>query len=300
MKILGSAAPLVEAPTTATVFGSNSGRNRSITLSLLSRVVRGSWIVDGATRVSMNRASTATAPCSETINGLMSASAMSGACVISKPPSPPTLSSASTMASREAGLRPRVPRSSAAPLSSSSISPASTRVIGQMRNETSASTSTKTPPSPTITSGPNCGSFRPPITTSCPAGAISSSRKPSMRALSIAGSFIIARTDSSTSPAFLSPTLTPPASLLCRMSGETTFSAKGALSFSQAAAASAAPWINRDFGTVRPKPARSALPASSSSAARRAARARAMSSAPALTRPPPLLMRPASARGLRR
>jgi hypothetical protein len=35
MNKLGSASPLVEAPMTATAFGSNSGLNRSITLSLM-------------------------------------------------------------------------------------------------------------------------------------------------------------------------------------------------------------------------------------------------------------------------
>ena len=56
--------------------------------------------------ISTKRASTATAPSSETIRGLISASAMSSACVISRPPSPPTLSSASTIASRDDGLAP--------------------------------------------------------------------------------------------------------------------------------------------------------------------------------------------------
>ncbi len=36
MNTLGNAVPLVEAPTTATVFGSNSGLNLSIMLSLIS------------------------------------------------------------------------------------------------------------------------------------------------------------------------------------------------------------------------------------------------------------------------
>jgi hypothetical protein len=36
MNTLGNAAPLADAPTTATVLGSNSGLNRSITLSLIS------------------------------------------------------------------------------------------------------------------------------------------------------------------------------------------------------------------------------------------------------------------------
>ena len=61
-----------------------------------------------------------------------------------------------------------------------------------------------------------------------------------MRALSIAGRFIIARTASSTSSAFRRPTFTPPASLLCRMSGDTTFSTSGGLSLPHAAAASVA------------------------------------------------------------
>jgi hypothetical protein len=36
MNKLGSASPLVEAPITAIDFGSNSGLNRSMTLSLIS------------------------------------------------------------------------------------------------------------------------------------------------------------------------------------------------------------------------------------------------------------------------
>ncbi|MNC88358.1 hypothetical protein D3C83_41630 [compost metagenome] len=108
--------------------------------------------------------------------------------------------------------------------------------MGQMRKATSAITSTKMPPRPTITIGPNWGSRRPPITISWPGGAISSSRKPSMRACAIPGSCIIARIASSTSCALFSPTFTPPASLLCRISGEMIFSASGARSFAQAAA----------------------------------------------------------------
>ncbi len=98
-----------------------------------------------------------------------------------------------------------------------------------------------------------------------------------MRASAIAGSFIIARMAASTSSALLSPILTPPASLLCRMSGEITFSTNGGLSFPHAAAASPASFTTRDFGTFTPNSAKSRLPACSSRAARPLARASEMS-----------------------
>ena len=80
------------------------------------------------------------------------------------------------MASRETAADPRAPSSSAAPLSSSSIAAASARSMGHSRKLTSPSTSTKIPPRPTITIGPNCGSRIAPTTISRPAGAISSTR----------------------------------------------------------------------------------------------------------------------------
>ena len=127
-----------------------------------------------------------------------------------------------------------------------------------------------------MTSGPNWGSRTPPITISWPAGAISSMRKPSTRDALIAGKAIMALIAAVASAGEPMLTLTPPASLLCRMSGETTLITTGALSCSKAALTSAAPLTLTDFGTVRPYAFSSCLPACSSSAARPCRRASAI------------------------
>ena len=94
------------------------------------------------------------------------------------------------------------------------------------------------PPSPTISIGPNCGSRKPPTTTSRPAGIISSTSQPSIFAAAMSGFFAIAATAAPTASGVARPSATPPASDLCRMSGDTTLTTKGP---SKARAAFSAP-----------------------------------------------------------
>ena len=75
---------------------------------------------------------------------------------------------ASTSARRSAAGRPRAPRRSAEPASSSSIRPASAAEKGGTRNVTSFKISMNTPPRPNITTGPNSSSWATPTTVSIP------------------------------------------------------------------------------------------------------------------------------------
>ena len=83
--------------------------------------------------------------------------------------------------------------------------------------------------------GPNCGSSRPPITISRPAGIISSTSQPSTRFAGNARFLSPSQRSRRATPA-ASTTLsvTPPASDLCNISRETTFTAKGGVSAPQA------------------------------------------------------------------
>ena len=249
MKVLAMATSLVEAPRTATVSGANSGRK--VSSGSAARLGGGTAPADTAGS-SMTRASAATAPEADTINGLRSSSATVLACRIRSPSAPPIRSITSTSASVSTAASPRKPVSSAWPLSSPSIARASAASIGQMRKATSFNTSTKTPPRPTMIIGPNCGSRRPPTTTSRPGGIISSTSHPSTRALAIAGFIAIASTAARTAPASRSPSATPPASDLCRMSGETTLTANGGVRAAARLSASAAVVASAERGVRMP------------------------------------------------
>ncbi len=87
----------------------------------------------------------------------------------------------STSASMLAGFEPRKPASRGRPLSRSIMWRASAGVTGASETCTSRSSSTSTPPMPTVTSGPNCGSLRAPTTISSPGLAISATSTPATR-----------------------------------------------------------------------------------------------------------------------
>ena len=255
---------------TAMVSGAKSGLKRSAAspvLSLISLCVSCFWVARTIA------ASTAVAPSASTITGFMSSSAISLPCRVINPSEPPTFRSRSTMASVETPSSPRTPSRTALPRSSSSIARASASLIGQSRKEASLRTSMKTPPRPTIIIGPNCGSHRPPTTTSFPGGAISSMRYPSTSALVIAGSAAISIKAAFTDAVSVSPRRTPPASLLCRMSAERTFSAKGGFIPAIRRSISVSSATRTECGTLIPYPARSAFPSISFSAVRPPARA---------------------------
>src|SRR5947199_2643706 len=129
--------------------------------------------------VRTTRASRATAPRGRTTNGLMSSSRTSPARSIA---SRCTFMMTSTSASTSAGFWPRAPSSSGYAWSSRTMRPASSASNGGTRNVTSRSTSTNTPPSPTITTGPNNGSCEMPTTVSTPPLTVSQTSTPSTRA----------------------------------------------------------------------------------------------------------------------
>ena len=168
----------------------------------------------------MKRASTATRRCRDTISGLISASVI----VLAVPHQQPAFAADFEQHVHDRLARSRLPararrrvprRPSARPASL----PRRARVIGQMRNATSASTSTKMPPRPTMTSGPKCGSRNAADDDFLPGRRHFLDQIASMRARAIAGSAAISRIAARLHAHSPSRFVTPPASLLCRMSG---------------------------------------------------------------------------------
>ena len=136
----------------------------------------------------------------------------------------------------------------------STIDLASSGVVGASRKVTSLVTSTSTPPRPKATIFPNAGSVTAPTMTSWTSGPFTSicwTCTPVMSAsawYAFALATIVSNAERAAS-SLSTPTTTPPASVLCRMSGETIFSTTGnpmpALSFaaSSAEVASASPGV---------------------------------------------------------
>jgi hypothetical protein len=163
----------VEAPVIRTPFGSNRARNRSSS----GRGRIGGCDVPGSP--SSTSASTATGtPSGVTISGFTSTLRTSGRSAGSRPR--PTRRS--TRCRRDTGASPRNAPSSFWVASPSIISPAVTSSRGAGRNTTSATASARTPPTPSITVGPNCTSrSRPTISSRLPEiiGATSTPTSPS-------------------------------------------------------------------------------------------------------------------------
>ncbi len=130
---------------------------------------------------------------------------------------------------RLTGSDPRTPFRTSAAAMPSSIDSASSFDAGASRNVTSFITSTSTPPSPKATSLPNDGSVTAPMITSCPPPTICCTCTPricALRSYFLALAMIFAK-PALTSAAFFTPTSTPPASVLCRICGETILSTTG-------------------------------------------------------------------------
>ena len=106
---------------------------------------------------------------------------------------------------------------------------------------------------PKATSLPKLGSVTAPTITSRP-DAICCTWMPSIRALRLyfRALAVMAAKPFSTSPADFMPTSTPPASVLCRMSGETILSATGKPIRRASFAASDAVRATPSFGTAMP------------------------------------------------
>ena len=100
--------------------------------------------------------------------------------------------------------------------------------MGALRNATSSITSARTPPEPTITTGPNTGSRRTPRMHSTPL-TIGATSVPRISALAW-NAAARATSVSCSAAAFSGATssATPPDSVLCAMSGDRTFIATGA------------------------------------------------------------------------
>ena len=144
----------------------------------------------------------------------------------------------------------------------SSIDSASSFVAGASLNVASFSTSTRMPPKPKATSLPKDGSVTAPMITSCPPCNICCTCTPASVALSLyffALAMIVAK-PRSTSAALLMPTSTPPASVLCRISGDTIFSTTGKPMPAASFAASAADLATPSCGTGMPYASQTSLP----------------------------------------
>ena len=171
------------------------------------------------------RTSAAIAPAFDANTGLRSISAISGKSATSCD----TLRITVASAVRLTGSEPRTPFSTAAAAMPSSIDSASSLVAGASRNVMSFITSTSTPPRPNATSLPNEGSVTAPMITSCPPPTICCTCTPRICAF-LSYFFALARIFAKpafTSAALFTPTSTPPASVLCRMSGDTILSTTG-------------------------------------------------------------------------
>ena len=136
---------------------------------------------------------------------------------------------------------------------------------GAARKVTSFRASTKRPPSPNMTIGPNTGSRCTPRIVSTPPVTIGATRHPS-----IAASGRAARPAATISPNAASaparsatPSRTPPTSLLCAMSADSTLRTTGKPSAAAASPASAAVRARRAGATGTPAAATAARAPSS-------------------------------------
>src|SRR5439155_12638739 len=118
------------------------------------------------------RASMATRRSPRTLKGFRSSSATSG-CATRRSP---TATTTWARLSASAGGRSRKPPRSAPRHPSPSMARASPSSSGPSLSDTSRTSSAKTPPSPTTTTGPKDGSWRPPTSHSAPAGTVSCTR----------------------------------------------------------------------------------------------------------------------------
>ena len=168
------------------------------------------------------------------------------------------------MAGRSTAGSPRNSPSSAWVESWSSISSASTSVIGTRRIATSATASASTPPMPTSTVGPNCSSWETP--------AISSRVPETMGATStpVASSSGLAASSSScaaaaTAPGSDNPRRTSPRSVLCAICSPHSLTATGRPTPVAASAAISASVTRCSGAKGTPKPASRAFESASDS-----------------------------------
>ena len=160
----------------------------------------------------ITRASTAQAPDSYSLRGLISNSTM---CSFSSKKRQ-TFPMIRTSVSSSRGFAPRYPVISGYALISRTICRISSSVTGRIRSVTSFMSSTIVPPIPKVMTLPNAGSVLPPMISSRPGSACCSTITPSICApgsYAFALSMILVNAPKA---AFLLPipTITPPASLL--------------------------------------------------------------------------------------
>ena len=197
---------------------------------------------------SSTSASTATgAPLAATMSGLTSTLAMSGRAAASadNPSSTCASATASTAAS------PRNSPSSFWVLRPSIISLASMALSGTGRNTTSATASASTPPTPSMTLAPNCGSrTMPAMSSRLPLimGATSSDTSPSAAVALPSNSAAAASTAASSARR----SFTRPRSVLCAMASPHSFTTTGKPTTVAAAAASAAVTTSRSSAIGTP------------------------------------------------
>ena len=177
-----------------------------------------------------------------------------------------------------AGSLPRYPSSSGLPLISLIICRASRSLIGTTRNATSFRISTITPPSPNISTGPNCGSFVMPMITSMPCFSMRCIATPSIVASGTCcfAEATIRSNAAATSPAEARFSTTPPTSDLCVICGDTIFSTIGYPSVSAIFAASSFVVASRAGETGTPASSSTCLASISVSSVRPSLRAPSM------------------------
>lgn len=174
-----------------------------------------------------------------------------------------TRSTTSTSASRSSGGPPRTPSKRARPRSSSSIARAPPSPKGGTRTAVSWTTSTSTPPSPTVTVGPKRASRVTPTIVSRPCPTIWQTRTPSSSTPSYRAMSISSRYASRTWLAEVIPTFTSPSSVLCASCGPDAFITTGYPTCAAARTAAAALVTSCSRGTRIPYARRSCFAACS-------------------------------------
>ena len=247
----------LDAPATTTPRGSKSALNCSSDGRRRRRGVAGT-AADGR---SSTRASTATGrPSAPMISGLTSTLATSSRSLITRP----TATRAATSSSRLTAGSPRNGPSNTLMRSSSIILAAIAASTGAGRNTTSAIASASTPPMPSITVAPNCGSrTAPTISSRRPSiiGATSNSTSPSSGCTAPSSESAASRTASASTM----PRRTRPRSVLWAIRSPLSLRATGTPSSAAAAIAPSASRTARSRASGRPNAPSNSLEARSDS-----------------------------------
>ena len=237
----------LETPATTMPRGSNNAR-KSSRVAALRRPVRATPAGCGpGPAASSTSASTATGTPPATTSGLTSTDTIDGSCSTSSD----SATSVAARALRSTAGSPRNGPSNTWAPSESTMSRASSASIGTTRNATSATASASTPPTPTMTHGPNCGSVcTPAISSRDPRtiGATSNATSPSSGRAAARRSTAAAATASGV----VRPSRTSPRSVLCAIVSPDSLTTTGSPSSAAAVTAASGVATRRWGATVTP------------------------------------------------